>query len=234
MNLAARRLARFSRGLDAHPWPDDVPRVSSNGSREALERSRPPAQDRRYMLGSPARLARRLALLGLAAAGSSCTDLDRYSTAPSESYCGPVTLSSSFRSGFSPVVQMRLQLDAAELDGEISPGVMWTYEAAVGEVAERRLLNRAPLRRIPKLANDPLSMLDIGAGRDHTRMFAVTPADSDEDPLLAILSLRSDDGVEVRLLRPGIAGTATKPAAPGRQPVFGLFTLYKQVGTCGF
>jgi hypothetical protein len=175
-----------------------------------------------------------LPLVLLALAGAGCTDLDRFTTAPSESYCGAVTLSSSFRQGFSQRVQMRLQLDAAQLDGELSPGVVWTYEAADGSEPEARLLNRAPLRRIPKLDNDALSQLDLGGGRDATRIFAVTPADLDEDPLLAVVSVRSDDGVEVRLLRPGLTGTAAKPAPSGRRPKFGVFTLYKQIGTCGF
>lgn len=173
-------------------------------------------------------------VLALVAAGLGCTDLERYSTAPSESYCGAITLSSSFRTGLSPRVQMRLQIDAADLDSEISPGVMWTHEAAAGVEPERRLLDRAPLRRIPKLNNDPLSHLDLGDGRDHTRVFAVTPSDLDEEALLAVLSLRSDEGIEVRLLRPGRPGAAGKPAPAGREPVFGLFTLYKQIGTCGF
>jgi hypothetical protein len=173
--------------------------------------------------------------LGLALlAGAGCAELDRFTTAPSESYCGAVTLSSAFRQGFSQRVQMRLQIDASQLDGEASPGVVWTYEAADGTEPEGRLLNRAPLRRIPKLDNDALAQLDLGGGRDASRIFAVTPADPDEDPLLAILSFRSDDGVEVRLLRPGLTGTAAKPAASGRRPRFGVFTLYKQIGTCGF
>lgn len=176
----------------------------------------------------------RLSALALAVLGTGCVEIDRYSTAPSESYCGAVTLSANFRTGLSPRVQMRLQLDAAELDGEQSPGVVWTFEAAAGDQPERRLLDRAPLRRIPKLANDPLSQLDLGEGRDHSRIFAVTPSPADEDPLLAVLSLRSDEGADVRLLRPGLAGTAAKPPPAGRAPVFGLFTLYKQIGTCGF
>jgi len=180
------------------------------------------------------RSSARLVALGLAVIGMGCTEIDRYSTAPSESYCGAVTLSSNFRTGLSPRVQMRLQLDAAELDGEVSPGVVWTFEAAAGDQPERRLLDRAPLRRIPKIANDPLSQLELGDGRDHSRIFALTPADAQEDSLLAVVSLRSDEGVEVRLVRPGLAGTASKPAPPGRSPVFGLFTLYRQLGTCGF
>jgi hypothetical protein len=44
-----------------------------------------------------------------------------------------------------------------------------------------------------------------------------------------VVSLRSDGGVEVRLLRAGVAA-----GAAGQTPIFGLFVLSKQVGTCGF
>lgn len=175
-----------------------------------------------------------LAPVALAALALGCNDLNRYSTAPSESYCGSVTLSSAFRAGLSPRVQMRVQLDAAELDTEQSPGVVWTFEAGARDEPTHRLLNRAPLRRIPKIESDPIAALDLGGGRDHTRIFAVTPSDAEEDPLLAILSLRSDDGIEVRLLRPGLGGTGTKAPPTGKRPIFGVFTLTKQIGTCGF
>jgi hypothetical protein len=174
-----------------------------------------------------------LAALGLASA-LGCTNLDHYSTAPSESYCGAVTLSSTFRTDLSPRVQMRLQLNASEIDTQISPGVVWTFEAEDGEKPSVRLLDRAPLRRIPKIENDPLSVLDLGDGRDTSRIFAVTPSDPGDDPLLAVLSLRSDDGVEVRLLRPGLADIGAQKQPPGKRPLFGNFLLYKQVGTCGF
>src|SRR4051812_39362127 len=114
----------------------------------------------------PGPMLSRLAVLGFAAAGLGCADLDRYTTAPSQSYCGSVTLSGAFRAALSPRMQMRLQLNAPALDGDISPGVLWTFEAGDGERPERRFLDRAPLRRIPKLENDALSMPDLGEGRD--------------------------------------------------------------------
>jgi hypothetical protein len=167
---------------------------------------------------------RPVALLALACAG--CADLGSYSTAPGEPYCGAVTASSSFRAGLGPGVRMRLTLDASQLDGEPSPGTAWTFDTA----SAARLLDGAPLRRIPALENDPLSQLSLGEGKDPSRVFALTPAPSAEEPFLAVLSLRSDDGVDVRLLRPGLGGAPPE----GSQPVFGLFTLYKQAGTCGF
>ena len=176
----------------------------------------------------------RLASLGLAVAGLGCDAPSSYTTAPGESFCGAVTTSSTFRAGVAAGARMRLTLDAAKLDGESTPGSAWTFEAATGGAPARRLVDGAPLRRIPALENDPLSMPDLGGGRDHTRLFALTPSTAGEDPLVAVLSLRSDDGVEVRLLRPGLEGTGTGAPPPGQQSLFGLFVLYKQGGACGF
>jgi hypothetical protein len=173
--------------------------------------------------------------LGLAAAGLGCDSVTGFSTAPGESYCGAVTASSTFRTGLAADAQMRLSLDAPALDGETSPGSVWTVEGgADAGAAGRRLVDGAPLRRVPQLDNDPLSMPDLGTGRDHTRLFALSTAPAGEDPLVAVVSLRSDEGVEVRLLRPGLDPASSPPPPPGRAPLFGLFTLYKQAGTCGF
>ena len=163
-----------------------------------------------------------------------CSSLDGYTTGPGESYCGTITVGSDFRSGLPAGMTMRLTLDAAELDGEASPGALWATPDTAGPSPDDRLFDGAPLRRIPALENDPLSSPDLGGGRDHTRLFALTPAPAGEDPLLAAVSLRSDNGVEVRLVRPGVAGDAAAPPPPGKQPVFALFVLYKQAGTCAF
>jgi hypothetical protein len=40
--------------------------------------------------------------------------------------------------------------------------------------------------------------------------------------------------VEVRLLRPGLAEAAPGTLPRGKKPVFGVFPLFKKVGTCGF
>jgi hypothetical protein len=173
-------------------------------------------------------MAPRFAALGLAVAGLGCNTLGRFTTAPDESYCGTVTATASFRAGLAEGAQMRVTLDAAELDGELSPGAVWTAEPA------RQLLDGALLRRIPALENDPLAIPDLGGGRVQTRLFALTPAPAGEDPLLGVLSLRSDDGIEVRLLRSGLDPASTPAPPAGQQPLFGLFVLYKQAGTCAF
>ena len=175
----------------------------------------------------------RLLPLAIVGAGLGCTDLEHFSTGQGDAYCGSVTLGGSFRTGLSPRVQMRLRLDATALDGPGSPGTISTFEGA-GPEADRRLLTDAPLRRLPAMDNDPLSRPDFGDGRIRNWIFAVTPVDPEAESVLAVLSLRADDTIEVRLLRPGKAPTGTEIVPPGRRPLFGIFPLTKQVGTCGF
>jgi hypothetical protein len=168
-------------------------------------------------------------LLGLSALG--CEDLDRFSTRPDEAYCGAITLASAFRTGLSPRVQMRLDLDAGKLDGADAPGTLWTFEAATEDRPERRLLDGALLRPIAPLAHDPLSRFEMGDGRERNAIYAASPSDPEAESMLAFLSLRSDGGVEVRLVRPGATG-ADLPE--GRRPVFGIFSLVRREGRCGF
>ncbi|WP_437958964.1 hypothetical protein WME76_04415 [Sorangium sp. So ce119] len=183
------------------------------------------------------RAPRFLVLAGAIAAGGAagCDDVSRFSTAEGESYCGAVTLGGAFRAGLSPRVQMRLSLDADALDGPEPPGALWTYEAPDAAVPERRLLDGAPLRPIGALAHDPLSRLEFGEGRERNAIYAVSASDPEAESLLAILSLRTDESVEVRLLRPGQAPLPSGEApAAGQRQVFGNFRLTRRTGTCGF
>jgi hypothetical protein len=169
------------------------------------------------------------ALASCAALG--CDDMARFSTGPHEAYCGSITLAGAFRTGFTPRVQMRLKLDAMLIDGPGSPGSLSTFEAADGDQPERRMLEEAELRRIPPMDHDPLSRLSFGEGRERNAIYAVSPADPEAESVLAILSLRSDEQVEVRLLR---GGSAESAPSEGRQPLFGIFTLSREKGECGF
>lgn len=178
---------------------------------------------------APARLAR-AALLAAACAG--CEDMSRFSTGAGESYCGTIALGSAFRRGFTPLTQMRLVLDATMIDGPDSPGVLSTRELRdEGDGGELRLLDEAPLRPIPPLVHDVLSRPDLGEGRARTAIYAASPADPDAEALLAVLSFRTDGNVEVRLIRPGASDDTTE-LPEGRRPLFGLFTLRRQPGTC--
>ena len=163
-----------------------------------------------------------------------CDDVERFSTAPGESYCGAIMLAGEFRTGLSPLVQMRLKLDASLLDGPDTPGTISTYEAEVGGSPQRRLFVDAKLRPIPPLAHDPLSQLEFGESREKNRVFALSPNDPSAESMIAIVSLRSDDHVEVRLLRPGLVDPGGAAVAEGRRPIFGAFPLSRQEGACGF
>lgn len=167
--------------------------------------------------------------------GAGCDDLGRFSTGEGEAYCGVVTLAGAFRTGLSPRVQMRLTLDASALDGSDSPGVLSTFEAADETHEEQRLIDNAPLRPIAALAHDPLSHLEFGDGRERNAIFAVSPADPEAESMVAIVSLQTDDAIEVRLLRPGAAEDASGEAPPAeRRAIFGMFRLTRQSNNCGF
>lgn len=175
----------------------------------------------------------RLLPLPIACAALSCTDLDHFSTNQTDAYCGAITVGGSFRTGLSPRVQMRLRLDASKLDGSEIAGTISTFEIVSAE-QQRRLLTDAPLRRLPAMANDPLSRPDFGDGRIRNWIFAVSPVDPEAESMITVLSLRADDSVEVRLLRPGKAPQGEETVPEGRRPLFGIFSLSRQVGTCGF
>ncbi|MDC0746502.1 hypothetical protein [Polyangium mundeleinium] len=160
-----------------------------------------------------------------------CNDVARFSTDAQHAYCGAITLGSPFREGLSPRVQMRLTLDATRLDGDDAPGRLWTFEAATETRPERRLLDGAELRPIRPLAHDPLSQFEMGEGRVRNTLFAVSPSEPLAEGMLAFLSLRSDGGVEVRLVR---AGSEDAEADEGRRPIFGMFSLVRREGQCGF
>ena len=187
----------------------------------------PPVRVRSLLARQALPLAAALAI----GAGAGCEDLDRFSTRRDEAYCGAITLGSAFRAGLSPRVQMRLELDASKLDGAESPGTLWTFEAATEGRPERRLLDGAPLRPIAPLAHDPLSRIEMGDGRERNAIYAVSPSDPEAESMLAFLSLRTDGGVEVRLVRAG-----SDEAAPpeGRRSLFGIFSLVRREGRCGF
>lgn len=172
------------------------------------------------------RLITPAALLALA---SGCEDLTDFDTTTGEAYCGAVTLAAAYRVGFSPRVQMRLgSFDASKIETGESPGLLSTYDA--GEDVPQMFVE-VPLRPIPAMMHDPLSQLQFGDGREKNLIYAVSPTDPTAESLVAVVSLRSDDSVEVRLIRPG---ASDENVAPSRRQLFGLFSLTRQDGNCGF
>jgi hypothetical protein len=164
----------------------------------------------------------------LLASLAGCEDLSDYDTAAGEAYCGNITVASTFRTGFTPSVQMRLSFDTSKVESGESPGALSTYDA---KDETPQMFVEAPLRPIGSLVHDPLSQLSFGDGRDKNMIYAVSPNDPTAESLIAVVSLRSDEGIEVRLVR---GGSGVQDAAPGRRQLFGLFVLARQEGDCGF
>jgi hypothetical protein len=166
--------------------------------------------------------------------GAGCNTLDSFTTAPGEAYCGQITLGSGYRMGFSPRVQLRLKFDAGTISNGASPGTLSSYDSGGSTTDPVRLLDESVLRPIPPLSHDSLSQLEFGDGREKNLIYAVTPTDPQAEGLLAVVSLRSDDLVEVRLIRAGVTATDDSELAAGRVPLFGVFILERHDGNCGF
>jgi len=120
-----------------------------------------------------------------------------------------------------------------KIGGDEPAGTMTTFDPDAGRSA--RMLNASALRPITAMTHDPLSRLEFGDGRDRNMIYAVTPDNPDAESLVAVVSLRHDDRVEIRLLRPGKQLTSSgQPSGANHRPMFGLFTLTRQTGDCGF
>jgi hypothetical protein len=177
-----------------------------------------PRSPRAPRLVAPARL---LALLACAAA-LGCNDISRFSTGAGEAYCGSIIPGPFVRQGFGPGVRMRLTFDADRIAD--APGVLSTDD---------RLFERVGLRPIPQLHHDPLSTLQFGDGRVRNLLFGVEPKSG--PTAFVFVSLIENGNVEVRVLRgaPPAAGVTAVPVESGT-PLFGVFPLAKQTGSCGF
>lgn len=177
---------------------------------------------------------RKLLALSFATLCLTCNSLEEFDTAPGEAFCGQITLGSAYRLGFSPRVQLRLQLDTSRIHVGQSPGTISTYEAGSESSEPVRLLDGATLRPFGPLAYDALSELEFGEGRERNLIYAASPRDTTAESLLAVVSLRTDDSVEVRLIRPGQPAADAAELPPGRRPLFGVFVLHKRQDLCGF
>lgn len=157
--------------------------------------------------------------LGLAALPS-CVDLEDFSTSGTQAYCGTIALSSEFRDGFGPRVQMKLTVDLAARTGTLG-----TFEPAPDGQSAKRLFDNAALRSPAALDADALSTLTLDSGRDVNWVTYVSASAPEDGAAVAILSFRESDSAEVRLLWPGNATPSDR---------FALFSLQKREAGCSF
>lgn len=162
-----------------------------------------------------ARLVRALAVSGALAAAPGCRDLDRFDTGESGAYCGSIIDGPFTRRGFDEGLELRLTLDIDAL--QRAPGTLGTNDRETGPCAPQALFEAAPLRVMPELFADPLSLLEFGSTRDHNFMAWVES--TCQGSALAVVSLMQAGDAEVRLLRPGTPLGADTPGD------FGVFQL---------
>jgi hypothetical protein len=180
------------------------------------------------------------ALFGLLAG---CSSLDRFDTKGSSAYCGGLVARPPFAdgllpSGHPPSLILRLNLDVGALTSRgaepVVVGKLSTDDAASGLCSNAEnpgaLFTEAPLRTIPTLDHDLLSMLEFPTGRDYN--FFGWVDSSCQGTMLAVTSLMRNDDVELRVLKP--APQPGAGAGPEETPGFGMFYLHRDDAGCPF
>lgn len=178
------------------------------------------------------RIAVAWALVAVASGTSGCRTLDRFRLQSNETYCGSMVSAPVFQEGLlpapprEPALRLRLDLDVDDLTER--PGPISTDDTGAaadpdhaGLCAPRALFDKAPLRAIPEVMHDAISMMQFGDGRD-LNFFAWVDS-SCQGTMLSVVSLMSDGSVEMRLLKP--AKLPPPDAGPEARPGFGLFQL---------
>jgi hypothetical protein len=179
-----------------------------------------------------------LALFGLLAG---CSSLDRFDTKGSAAYCGGLVVRPPFSEGllptgyYPPSLVLRFNLDVGALTSRgaepVVVGKLSTDDAAAGLCAPHALFEEAPLRTIPTLDHDLLSLLEFPTGRDYN-FFGWVDSSCPGTTMLAVVSLMRNDDVEVRVLKP--AQQPLPGAGPKETPGFGMFYLHRDDAGCPF
>jgi hypothetical protein len=157
-----------------------------------------------------------------------CRNIERFDTESGAGYCGyMVNFGNNFfiPPGSRPTLALRLELDIDSLT--VQPGFLTTNDTD-GFCVPAPLFDRAPLRAIPEVMNDPLSLLEFGDGREYN--FFAWVDSSCQGTMVSVVSLMKNDEVEVRLLKP--KPMPAPEALDKDRPGFILFRLARQDGPC--
>lgn len=173
--------------------------------------------------------ALRVVALAVTSLGSlaSCRELDQFTT-NGDHFEGTIVAADFVRTGIAPGTTMCLSFDAAQI--QASPGSLSTSDGT---------FQQAPMRPLPQLQNDPLSLYTFGEGRIKNLVYAAHASVADggagvvPDPLLFVSLLQNDD-IELRVVRsaPELGDAAPPPGAGA--PVFALFPLSRKPGPCTY
>ena len=156
-----------------------------------------------------------------------CRELDQFTT-NGDHFEGTIVAADFVRTGIAAGTTLCLSFDAAQI--QASPGSLSTSDGT---------FQHAPMRPLPQLQNDPLSLYTFGEGRIKNLIYAAHVSAPDggtgaaPDPLLFVSLLQNDD-VELRVVRSAPElGDAAAPLGAGA-PVFALFPLSRKPGPCTF
>ncbi len=168
-----------------------------------------------------------------------CNSVDRFDTQGATAYCGSL-VGAPFEEGLVPdgirprKLGLELKLNTAALtargDTSVVVGKLSSDDTEWGLCAPSTgpLFAAAPLRTLPALDHDRLSLLEFGSGRDYN--FFAWVDSTCQGTLLSVVSLMRNDDIEVRLFKP--APQAAEGAPPAEQTGFGLFFLQRRAEGC--
>ncbi len=156
-----------------------------------------------------------------------CRDPSRFSTRGNH-FEGDVVKGNFVRAGVDPEARMCLTVDTDHLQD--APGFITTSDGR---------FQQAQLRPIPQIWHDPLSTLSFGEGREQNLVYAASPlpgdaGEAEAQDVLVVVSLMQAEHVEVRLLRGAPQTDAGALPAGVATPLFGVFKLERQHGSCSF
>ena len=154
-------------------------------------------------------MAKLVVVLSALVALGGCRSLDDYRG----TWSGSIEASEDVREGFAEGTELTLEirdLDERQIDATITTCVRGF---AQDQCAPGRFQN-APLAMMEKARNDDLGTLQFGGEPYAVYLTTAQPADPAEEEVIAIVSLHSENRVEVRLLR--------------GSDLYGVFRLRKQ------
>lgn len=179
-----------------------------------------------------------------------CQSLDRFDTKQDAAYCGAIE-SSQFiwtppapntlpacdtslpeEGGFDRRLRMRLQLDTSALpagDPARPPGRITTDDTDLCPCAPEATFQAAPLRVMPEVSRDSLSLMTFEDGQ--VKNIIAWVDSTCRGPMLAIVSLYNTDRVDVRILKAAPTGAS---GATDHRDAFALFPLDRREAGCGF
>ena len=160
--------------------------------------------------------------IGTLLLGSGCKSVQSFDTGDTSAYCLELVGSDLAESAMLPdtdagadTLKLGLTIDSQNLS--ISPGRLWSNDAAFGLCSPRPLFDRYPIRTVKPALKDVVSSVQLTP--DHIQDIFAWVDSTCQGTMLSIVSLIDGGSVEVRLFKPnpdaGESGTARQRSGFG-------------------